>query len=60
MDTYHFEEVNNSPISIFNEEENKIFNKSKISGKQSSASLLNVFESSSKSIKNKLSIGKED
>ena len=59
MDTYHFEEVNNSPISIFNEEENKIFNKSKISGKQSSASLLNAFESSSKSIKNKLSIGKE-
>ena len=59
MDTYHFEEANNSQTSYFNEEDNKIFNKSKISGKQSYASILNVFESSSKSIKNKLSIGKE-
>ena len=59
MDTYHFEEADNSPISYFNEEDNKNVNKSKISGKPSYASLLNVFESSSKSIKNKLSIGKE-
>ena len=59
MDTCHFEEVNNSQVSCFNEEDNKIFNKSKLSGKQSCASLLNAFESSSKSIKNKLSISKE-
>ena len=56
IDTSHFDEINNSPLSYYiNEEENTNLNKVKTSLKYSNSILVNDYESLHKNLKNSIS-----